>query len=98
MEQAEISVHQVRIYRSLVSTKRWMTTKEVAAVAAVSLRNASLHLSRFVKLGICDQAEVYPGHRYRLSEKADKRNIAYMQRLRQAEEALQNLLNSEEQG
>ena len=39
---------------------------------------------RVVELGILDQAELFPAHRYRISEHADKRNKAYVIRLREA--------------
>lgn len=85
MEQSEISIHQVKVYRCLAQSPRWWTNKELAEKAGISLRNASLHTQRFVALGICDQAEVYPGHRFRLAPKADKRNGAYLLRLQQAD-------------
>jgi hypothetical protein len=39
-----------------------------------------------VDANIVDQAEVFPAHRYRLSKKARKRNINYIQRLERAAE------------
>ena len=92
MEQAEISIHQVKVYQCLAKSQTWMTNKEIAKATGVSLRSTSLHTQRFVALGICDQAEVYPGHRYKLSGKADKRNAAYILRLKQAEEVFCNNL------
>ena len=86
MEQAEISEHQWKIYACLAKTQRWMTNRELATATGVSLRRVSFHTQNLVKLGILDQAEVYPGHRFRLSTKADKRNTAYLQRLQQAGE------------
>lgn len=91
MEKAEISLHQVKIYRQLVASKQWMTNKELAAQTGVSLRNVAYHTKRFVDLGICDQAEVYPGHRYRFSDKANKRNASYVLRLKQADEVFRSL-------
>lgn len=92
MEQAEISIHQVKVYHYLVTHEGWITNRDLAKHTGVSLRNVSLHTQRFVALGICDQAEVYPGHRYRLSTKADKRNAAYLLRLKQAEDIFRDSL------
>jgi hypothetical protein len=39
---------------------------------------------KLVNLGIFDQAEVFPAHRYRLAEMADKRNKGYALRIEQA--------------
>lgn len=91
MEKAEISLHQVKIYRHLAESKGWLTNKDIAKTTGVSLRNVSYHTRRFVDLGVCDQAEVYPGHRYRLSDKAEKRNASYMLRLKQADEVFRSL-------
>ena len=83
MERSEISLHEVRLYKTL-SEKEWFTVKTVAEKAKIAARTASLHLKRLSDLGIVDVAEVYPGHRYRLSNKADKRNSGYLNRLKQA--------------
>ena len=50
----------------------------------MNLRTVRLHTMRFVKLGMLDQAEVFPAYRYRWSKKSDRRNMAYSQRLEQA--------------
>ena len=92
MEQSEVSFNQVRVYSHLKTTGAWMTNREIAATLKISLRNASLHTQTLVKLGIFDQAEVFPGHRYRYSTKAKKRNLAYVQRLEEAVEIFQSQL------
>lgn len=85
MEGNEVSIHQVRIYKVFSQTPgAWLTSKEVANKAAVSGRTARLHCLRMVKLGLLDQAEVFPGHRYQLSSLAAKRNQAYVLRLEHA--------------
>jgi Fic family protein len=89
VEQSEISLNQVKLYHHLKTTRAWLTNKDLARVLRISLRNASLHTQQLVKLGILDQAEVYPGHRYRFSSQARKRNLAYTQRLEQAVEVFQ---------
>lgn len=92
MEQSEVSINQVKLYQHLKTTGAWMSNKDLAAALRISLRNASLHTQTLVKLGILDQAEVFPGHRYRYSAKATKRNLAYVQRLEEATEIFQSQL------
>lgn len=86
METGEISSHQVRVWKSV--RKDWVTIKDIAAMAGVARRTASMHALRLVNLGLFDQAEVFPGHRYRASELGEKRNKAYLLRLQNAAEAL----------
>jgi hypothetical protein len=43
---------------------------------------------KLVRLGIVDQAEVFPAHRYRLSTHAAKRNRGYADRITRAAEVL----------
>jgi hypothetical protein len=88
MERAEISAHQVRVFRFVSDAKRWVSNDEIAAGAQVAPRTARAHTRHFVSLGIFDQAEIFPSHRYQLSSKAEKRNKAYLLRLRQAEAVL----------
>jgi predicted transcriptional regulator len=95
VEQSEVSINQVKLYHHLKTTGAWMTNKALAAALGISLRNASLHTQRLVSLGILDQAEVFPGHRYRYSAQAKKRNLAYVQRLQEAAEIFQADLAAE---
>lgn len=85
MEHNEVSVHEVRVYKAL--TNGWQTAKEIGdATKGVASRTVRAHLHRLVALGIADQAEVFPGHRYRRSVKAVQRNRSYVQRLELAAE------------
>lgn len=84
MERNEVSLHECRVFLTLKNSVKWMTNNEIATEAKVAKRTASSKTKKFVDLGICDVAELYPGHRYRLSQKADKRNTAYMKRLEEA--------------
>jgi predicted DNA-binding transcriptional regulator len=86
MERAEISRHEVRIFNLLSESTRWLTNKEIATQLSMSERTVRMHTLRFVRLGMLDQAEVFPAHKYRWSAKSDKRNISYLQRLKQAAE------------
>lgn len=84
METSEISIHQCRLFHALKTDGGWITSKEAAIKADIAKRTARAHLLRFVQQGLLDQAEVFPAHRYRLAAKADKRNLAMLQRLESA--------------
>ena len=88
MENNEISQHEVMVYKVLLANKnRWLTNGEIGkAVSEVAPRTIRHHTKRLVDLGLLDLAEVFPGHRYRLSENAMKRNAAYTKRLESAAE------------
>ena len=87
MERNEVSIHQVLVFRAL-STDRWRTSREVGELLAgkVGDRTVRAHLLALVRLGLVEQAEVFPGHRYRLAEKAKQRNGGYLARLERAAE------------
>lgn len=83
MERNEVSIHEARLFVSLrKKARQWISSKEAAESSGISPRTARAHLLKFVKLGIVDVAETFPGHRYKMSEKADKRNQAYLMRLK----------------
>ena len=85
MERNEISEQETRLFCALRNHgATWITSRELAKQAKVAERTARAHLLKFVKLNIVDLAEVFPGHRYRLAEKADKRNGSYITRLMRA--------------
>jgi predicted ArsR family transcriptional regulator len=86
MERNEVSVHQARIYVAIKNAAGWVTNREIAKSASVAERTARQHTLNLVKLGVLDLAEVFPAHKYRLSEKASKRNAAYVNRLESARE------------
>ncbi len=87
MERNEVSSHEVRLYRAAkASGATWLTSQDLAQAAGVASRTARAHAAKLVKLGILDLAEVFPAHRYRFSDKADKRNQAYIHRLDKAAE------------
>ncbi len=87
MERAEVSLHEVSIFRVFKENpKTWLTHKDVATMGKLNERTVRAHTLRLVKLGMLDQAELFPRHRYRMSAKAGLRNKAYMQRLDEADE------------
>lgn len=85
-ETSEISIHMFRVFSFVANAKRWVTANEIGTNSNVARRTARAHALRLVRSGIFDQAEVFPGHRYRISENASKRNKGFMQRLEQAKE------------
>lgn len=83
-EKSEISDKEIKFFMSLRSSPGWKTSKEVANAAKCSPRTGRMYALKFVRLGIADLAEVFPEHRYRIAERASRRNASYIQRLEQA--------------
>jgi hypothetical protein len=84
-ERGEVSLHEVRVVLALKGTPdTWLTNREISAAASVAERTARQHTLRLVKLGLIDQVQVFPGHRYKWSSKAGNRNAAYERRLQTA--------------
>lgn len=86
-EHGEVSVHEALVARALRNSGAWMTHHDIRAAIttmAVADRTVRHHVLRLVGLGLVDKAEVFPAHRYRWSEMAGKRNLAYLQRLDRA--------------
>jgi len=88
MERSEISRHEIAVFETLLKADGWITNREIAEQAGVAPRTARAHSLKLVQLGIADQAEVFPAHRYRISEFAAQRNRGYTDRLARAAEAL----------
>jgi len=86
MERNEVSVHELRVFLTLRSATAWLSSKEIAQQSKVAERTARAHARKLAAMGLCDVAEVFPGHRYRWAEKAAKRNAGYLQRLERAAE------------
>lgn len=85
MEKNEVSIHEAKLFIALrQSGKQWMTSKDVAKASGVAERTARSHLLKLSQMGIAECAEVFPGHRYRMAEKAAKRNGGYLHRLQKA--------------
>lgn len=84
MERNEVSLHEVKLFVALKAKPEWRTSKDLAAEAGIADRTSRAHLVKMVKLGLVDVAEVFPAHRYKLSEMAGKRNAAYLNRLANA--------------
>jgi hypothetical protein len=86
METTEISIHQLKIFEFVRDAPGWVSIKDISTGTSSARKTVDVHCRRFVSLGVFDQAEVWPGHRYRVSEMASKRNGSIMERLRKAAE------------
>lgn len=86
METSEISEHLFRVFNFVSTSSSWVTAAQIAKGAKVAPRTARAHALRLVKVGVFDQAETFPGHRYCVAPTASKRNRGMMQRLEQAAE------------
>jgi len=84
MECKEISIQEARAFKSLRSSSKWVTNKELASTSSIAGRTARSFTKKWVDLGIADVAAVAPGHRYRFSDMADSRNRTYLSRLENA--------------
>lgn len=82
LERNEVSRHEVLVYLALASKRdSWLSNQEIADATSVALRTVRAHTKRLVSLGLIDQAEVFPAHRFRWAEKGAKRNASYALRL-----------------
>lgn len=86
IEKNEISIQEAKFYATIknISKDRWVTAREVKDMAEIGGSSSRIYALKLTKLGILDLAEVWPAHRYRVSDKASKRNKAYLQRLENA--------------
>ena len=71
------------------NASRWFTNVAVASEAHVSSRTARAHTLKLVRLGLVEVAAVFPGYRYRLRPSPHKKNVAYHQRLKAAQDVFQ---------
>jgi hypothetical protein len=83
-ETHKISAHMCRVFAYVKESGGWVTSQQIAKGARVAPRTARAHALRLVRAGLFDQAEVFPSHRYRLAETAEKRNKGFYQRLEEA--------------
>lgn len=89
MGREEVSIHEVAIYKVFCGAgKAWLTSAELAVRAKVAPRTARGHALKLVRLGVVDQAQVFPGYRYRLIEPETERNHDYVDRLHHAASVL----------
>lgn len=88
MEKNEISAQEVSVWNVFKSNpNKWLSNKEIQGLSEnVALRTIRAYTLKMVKLGLIDVAEVFPSHRYQISEKHSKRNTGYSLRLEKASE------------
>ena len=85
MEKNEVSRQEIEVFRVLLGSQAWMSNREIASACKdVADRTVRAMTLKFVQLGLVEQAEVFPGHRYRVCPKANKRNRGYVDRLKHA--------------
>lgn len=85
METNEVSLHQIKVYMAVKDAgENWLTSAEICAKAGVAPRTARAHALKLVNLGIFDQADVFPAHRYRMAETSVNRNKGYLLRIEKA--------------
>jgi len=96
MEQNEISQHEVKVYRALFNQRgEWLSSRDIERlVSGVAPRTIRHHVKKLVDNGLADVAELFPGHRYRWSEKAERRNKSYLLRLQKAQEVFDSYYSS----
>ena len=87
--KTEISIQEARFFLALKRAEgSWCTSKELADDADVSPHTARMYARRFTEMGLTEVARLYPGFRYRLSDKRHK-NLGreYLSKLGKAVEA-----------
>jgi DNA-binding IclR family transcriptional regulator len=80
----QISAHQIRIFDFVSTADCWVTSGEIAERAAVSQRTARALARKLVRLGVFQQAAVFPGHRYRLAVQPARDHLERIKAARQA--------------
>jgi len=88
METNEVSLHRLYVWKYVEKSGCWLTNDEIAKGANVALRTARSHSKALSDLGLFDRAEIFPAHRFKMSDKAAARNQGYLQRLQQAAEVV----------
>jgi hypothetical protein len=93
MESIQISAQQARVFSLLKAValesnspaQCWLTNREIELrLKDVNLRTIRLHTSKLAKLGVFEEAVVFPAHKYRVSDKAQQLNPSYLARLAEA--------------
>ena len=79
MENKEVSVHEAKAYNFIKQQTGWVTHGQIAEGAGIAERTARAYTVKWGRLGVIEQAAVFPGHRYKLADKAA--NNSYVRRL-----------------
>lgn len=93
METNEISYHEVLIWRAIQAKgERWFTNADISKMTpTISSRTVRIKTKKFAELGLLQQADVFPAHRFKLKPKAD-RSVPYIRRLEDATDAFKDYL------
>jgi predicted DNA-binding transcriptional regulator len=70
MEFKVISSQLVAIIDFMEFTHDWVSVRDIAADTDISHHTVRSHIRKLFNLGIVNIARLYPGYRYRFSEKA----------------------------
>jgi hypothetical protein len=81
-----ISPHQVKVYDYVRDAKRWVSAADIELHTGVKARTARHHAVKLTELEVFEQANLFPGYRYRLSPYAEHRGKDHLQRLEKARE------------
>jgi hypothetical protein len=85
IESIQISAHEAKIFAALKTAAAWLTNHEISArLEGVKLRTVRAHTAKLAKLGLLEQAELFPGYKYRVSDKARQNNPKYLGRRTEA--------------
>jgi len=81
-----ISAHQAKVFATLkAADAEWLTNQEIGLRRKdVQPRTISLHTARLAKLGLLEQVELFPGYKYRVSDKAQQHKPKSLVRLAEA--------------
>ena len=92
-EHSEVSKHLLKIWLLLRDSGKSFSNNEIASMTGVSPRTARAHTRYLCDLGLLDVYETFPGHLYRLSDAAEKRNQGAYQRLNDIADLLQSRID-----
>lgn len=78
----EISVPEAKIFRVLRDNKgKWLTNLQIEELCKGNNRTIRMYTKRFVLLGLLDVLKVFPGYRFRWSDKGATKNRQYVARV-----------------
>lgn len=86
-EKSEVSLHLIKVWKYLKeNSEKWSTNHQIAEFVKFSERTVRMHTLYLVRSGLVDQMEVFPGHRYKMANNPDKRNVNFYDRLEKVSE------------
>jgi hypothetical protein len=84
----EISPQEVRIYTTVATANRWLTTAALIRATGLAPQTVRHHTRRLAELGVFERAARHPSQGFRLAATSTAQSTAYRQRLQQAQEML----------